>query len=388
MGSTCPCTCWRSPRRRTAASASTSPGVHEILGRAGLDADALQTPADFPLDPHERDAWIADGRRMDPVAMNCSGKHAAMLATCVVNDWPIETYRAADHPLQQSIRWQIEALAGERVEHVGVDGCGAPVLSLTLAGLARSMSRAVQDEPESPARRITEAMVAFPEFVGGTNRDVTAFMRAVPGLVAKDGAEGVYVAALPDGTARGHQVRGRHGSRAAGGAGGDPRRPRRRPGRAREPAHHPGARRRRRRGTGVVAAGLRASAVPSRTVTHRPPTQMTSPTRVTLTRPARPSRVPCAATYVSGACPEPMSHWPMAALREPVTGSSAIPCPVGKKARTSTSASAPAPWRSHDSHERAGQGGAVRPESRARRRRTAAGVPATGDRCRTTGGRR
>jgi L-asparaginase II len=176
-------------------------GVHEILGRAGLDADALQTPADFPLDPHERDAWIADGRRMDPVAMNCSGKHAAMLATCVVNDWPIETYRAADHPLQQSIRWQVEALAGERVQHIGVDGCGAPVLSLTLAGLARSMSRAVQDEPESPARRITSAMVAFPEFVGGTNRDVTAFMQAVPGLVAKDGAEGVYVVSLPDGTA-------------------------------------------------------------------------------------------------------------------------------------------------------------------------------------------
>lgn len=176
-------------------------GVHEILDRAGLGAYALQTPADYPLDPRERDAWVADGRRMDPVAMNCSGKHAAMLATCVVNDWPIETYRAADHPLQQSIRWQIEALAGERVQHVGVDGCGAPVLSLTLTGLARSLSRAVQGEPESPGRRITSAMVAFPEFVGGTNRDVTAFMRAVPGLVAKDGAEGVYVASLPDGTA-------------------------------------------------------------------------------------------------------------------------------------------------------------------------------------------
>jgi len=133
--------------------------------------------------------------------MNCSGKHAAMLATCVVNGWALDTYRQPDHPLQQSIRWQVEALAGEQVGHVGVDGCGAPVLSLTLTGLARSLSRAVQEEPESPARRVTGAMAAYPDFVGGTNRDVTAFMRAVPGLVAKDGAEGVYVAALPDGTA-------------------------------------------------------------------------------------------------------------------------------------------------------------------------------------------
>ena len=175
-------------------------GVRAILAQAGLDEEALRTPPDYPLDPRERDAWIADGRREAPVAMNCSGKHAAMLATCVVNDWPLDDYRAPDHPLQQSIRWQVEALAGEGVGHVGVDGCGAPVLSLTLAGLARSLGRAVQEEPESPAGRITRAMRSYPDFVGGLNRDVTAFMRAVPGLVAKDGAEGVYVAALPDGT--------------------------------------------------------------------------------------------------------------------------------------------------------------------------------------------
>jgi L-asparaginase II len=176
-------------------------GVHEILDVAGLDERALQTPADFPLDPRARDAWVSDGRRAAPIAMNCSGKHAAMLLTCTVNGWPIETYRHIDHPLQQSIRWQLEALAGEQVEHVGIDGCGAPVLSLTVTGLARSLSRAVQGEPDSPSRRVTSAMAAYPDFVGGTNRDVTAFMRSVPGLVAKDGAEGVYVASLPDGTA-------------------------------------------------------------------------------------------------------------------------------------------------------------------------------------------
>lgn len=176
-------------------------GVREILAFARLDERALQTPADWPLDARARDAWIADGRRAAPIAMNCSGKHAAMLVTCVLNGWPTDTYRDVDHPLQQSIRWQVEALAGEPVGHVGVDGCGAPVLSLSLVGLARSLSRAVLAEPEAPARRVTAAMAAYPDFVGGTNRDVTAFMRAVPGLVAKDGAEGVYVAALPDGTA-------------------------------------------------------------------------------------------------------------------------------------------------------------------------------------------
>jgi len=175
--------------------------VHEILRYARLDESALQTPPDYPLDPRERDAWVSEGRRAAPIGMNCSGKHAAMLLTCVINGWPVDSYLDPGHALQQSIRWQLEALAGEPVEHVGVDGCGAPVMSLTLSGLARSLSRAVQSAPEDPAGRVSRAMVRFPDFVGGTTRDVTAFMRAVPGLVAKDGAEGVYAAALPDGTA-------------------------------------------------------------------------------------------------------------------------------------------------------------------------------------------
>jgi L-asparaginase II len=176
-------------------------GVRHILELAGLGEDALQTPADFPLDPRERDAWISDGRRAAPIAMNCSGKHAAMLLTCKVNGWPTESYLDPAHALQQSIRWQLEALAGEPVQHVGVDGCGAPVMSLSLTGIARSLSRCVLGEPESPGRRVVSAMIAFPDFVGGGQRDSTALMRSVPGLVAKEGAEGVFVAALADGRA-------------------------------------------------------------------------------------------------------------------------------------------------------------------------------------------
>lgn len=175
-------------------------GVRAILDSASLDETSLQTPKDFPLDPKERDAWIAAGRASTPIAMNCSGKHAAMLATCVVNDWPVSNYLDAAHPLQVVIRAHVQEQAGERVAHVGVDGCGAPVLALSLVGLARSLSRLVLDTG-GPGGRVTCAMAAFPEYVGGTRRDVTAFMRAIPGLVAKDGAEGVYVAALPDGTA-------------------------------------------------------------------------------------------------------------------------------------------------------------------------------------------
>lgn len=175
--------------------------VRRLLECVDLPVEALQTPEDFPLEPRARAAWIQSGRRPTSLAMNCSGKHAAMLATCVTNGWSIDDYLQPTHPLQEAIHREIERMTDDSITHVGIDGCGAPVHVMTLIGLARSLSSAVLAGTASPERQVVDAMRAHPELVGGDHRDVTAFMRAVPGLVAKDGAEGVYVAALPDGRA-------------------------------------------------------------------------------------------------------------------------------------------------------------------------------------------
>lgn len=175
--------------------------VRRLLASVDLPVEALRTPEDFPLEPRARDAWIQSGRRPTSLAMNCSGKHAAMLATCVRNGWSTDGYLQLSHPLQKAIQREVERMTSDSIDHVGIDGCGAPVHVMTLTGLARSLSMAVLAETGSPERQVVDAMRAHPEMVGGDHRDVTAFMRAVPGLVAKDGAEGVYVAALPDGRA-------------------------------------------------------------------------------------------------------------------------------------------------------------------------------------------
>ena len=176
-------------------------GVHQILARAGLDETALQTPAEWPVDEVEKLALAAAGGRPAPVLMNCSGKHAAMLATCVVNGWPTDGYRDADHPLQLRLRASVERLAGEPVAATGVDGCGAPLFALTLRGLARAFATIATAAPGTAEHRVAEAVRRHPEWLGGTRRDVTRLIAGVPGLVAKDGAEGVYAAALPDGRA-------------------------------------------------------------------------------------------------------------------------------------------------------------------------------------------
>ena len=179
-------------------------GVRKILSGAGLSADDLRCPAAWPLDTPTAYRLIARGEPMSRIRMNCSGKHAAMLATCAVNGWPTASYLDPGHPLQQAIRHTIEELAGQRSTATTVDGCGAPLFALTLAGLARAFRTLVLAAPGTPERRVADAMRAYPEWTSGTDRQERRLMNAVPGLLLKSGAEGVDAFALSDG----------HGARA------------------------------------------------------------------------------------------------------------------------------------------------------------------------------
>jgi L-asparaginase II len=176
-------------------------GVRAILASAGLTEDALQCPPDYPLDEQANRAMIAAGAKPDRIHMNCSGKHAAMLATCVAAGWPTESYRDPDHPLQQEIKSVISRLAGEPVAAVGVDGCGAPLMAISVTGLARAFRAIVLAEPGTAERAVADAMRAYPEWTSGTARPERALMRAIPGLLVKSGAEGVEGFALADGRA-------------------------------------------------------------------------------------------------------------------------------------------------------------------------------------------
>jgi L-asparaginase II len=169
--------------------------VRGTLQAAGLDDTALRNTADLPLDVPTAEAYLVAGGRRAPITMNCSGKHAAMVATCVTNGWAVDDYLRPEHPLQEAITTRMEQLAGP-VAHIGVDGCGAPAHAVGLDGLARAFAALARHRGA-----VWSAMTAHPELVGGQRRRVTRLMRAVPGLMAKDGAEGMFAAALADGRA-------------------------------------------------------------------------------------------------------------------------------------------------------------------------------------------
>ncbi len=119
----------------------------------------------------------------------------------MLNGWPLETYLEHAHPLPTLIREVVAELTGEPTTLISTDGCGTEVFALSLTGMARAFQKLVTAPAGTAEHSVASAMRAHPEMVAGLGRDVTELMGAVPGLLAKDGFEGIQLIALADGAA-------------------------------------------------------------------------------------------------------------------------------------------------------------------------------------------
>ncbi len=184
--------------------------VRRLLDRFGLVESQLRCPPDLPGNETARAAAVVAGSRRRAVFMNCSGKHAAMLVTCIVNDWPTGTYPEPGHPMQRAVAQTVTELTGEPETDFGIDGCGLPIVPVSLVNLARAYRKLVTAAPGTARRRVADAIRAHPIIVSGTDRDDARLMTATPGLVTKSGADGVHAGALPDGSAFAFKIEDGH----------------------------------------------------------------------------------------------------------------------------------------------------------------------------------
>ncbi|MFC4333899.1 asparaginase [Salininema proteolyticum] len=171
--------------------------VDSLLVSAELGEDALQCPPDLPSDPAARRGVVASGGGARRVYMNCSGKHSSMVAAVKLNGWDLATYLEPDHPFQQQVYSTVEELTGEEIAATGVDGCGAPLFAYGLTGLARAFHRFTSSDEGTEERAVADAMRAHPKLVAGSDGADTKLMAAVPGMLAKGGAEGVQAISMP-----------------------------------------------------------------------------------------------------------------------------------------------------------------------------------------------
>ena len=167
------------------------------LARLGLGEPDLTCGPHLPLHQPNAEALIAAGSKPTRLHNNCSGKHTGMLSTALHAGEPTRGYLDPEHPVQRRIEAVLQRMTGGAVvSGPAVDGCGAPTWQIPMRAVALAAARLGSDEGIA-ATRVREAMTHHPELVAGTGRCCTAIMRHGRGILAKTGAEGVYLAAIP-----------------------------------------------------------------------------------------------------------------------------------------------------------------------------------------------
>jgi L-asparaginase II len=176
--------------------------AESILGKVGLDGEALACGPHPPFHgPSRRDLAEAG---LEPVRLhsNCSDKHAGMMALARAHGWEPAGYERIEHPVQRRLLSEIGEWVGISMDGIalGVDGCGVVCYSLPLQnmalGFARLASAARRGEPAP--QQVVRAMVTHPDMVAGTGRLCTDLIQCAKGrLFAKVGAEGVYCIGVP-----------------------------------------------------------------------------------------------------------------------------------------------------------------------------------------------
>lgn len=179
--------------------------VQSILDKIGLDASLLVCGAHLPHSRSTYEEIIRAGGQLTSIHSNCSGKHSGMLSYCAKTGSDPHTYAELQHPLQQRILRTLAELAEVRVDDIvmGVDGCGVPVHAIPMTAWGKAFAKftvAHGANHGEAMQRISSAMRAHPELVGGTTgRFDTDLMKATNGrIMAKGGAEGFMMMAVMD----------------------------------------------------------------------------------------------------------------------------------------------------------------------------------------------
>jgi L-asparaginase II len=175
------------------------------LDRLGLGVDDLECGPDAPINTEAARELFAAGGIPAAIYNCCSGKHAGFLSVARHLGHPSAGYIERESAVQRLVTASIEAFTGIDLAEApsGRDGCGIPVFALPLERLAFAMARLVDpvdlDDTTATATVPVVEAAQLAWWVSGTDRtEVTVATNAEQPVVTKGGAEGVFMAALPE----------------------------------------------------------------------------------------------------------------------------------------------------------------------------------------------
>lgn len=181
--------------------------LRSIHAKVGLQESDLQCGVHWPSDKATVLAIRERGEEPTPYRHNCSGKHSGMLAQALLHDYSKGDYLSMENPLQQRILKTVAEMCDTKPEEmpIGIDGCSAPVFAMPLHSFALAMARladgsALEDSRATACKKITHAMMAYPEMVAGPGALDSVLMSVMQGKAAfKGGAEGYQMISLMPG---------------------------------------------------------------------------------------------------------------------------------------------------------------------------------------------
>lgn len=180
--------------------------VKALLERLGLSARDLECGAHPPSFAAAAHDMIRNGEEPDAAHNNCSGKHSGFLATARHLGESTAGYIQPDHPVQLRLRKVLSEMTDTNLETAptGADGCGIPVIGISLKATAYAMARfadpsSLSGERASACRSIFDAVTREPFMVAGTGRFCTDVMTSLgQRVLVKTGAEAYFCAAIPE----------------------------------------------------------------------------------------------------------------------------------------------------------------------------------------------
>ena len=177
--------------------------IKNWLGDLSLTEKNLLCGVQPPSDKLDRQELRERGEKPTELNNNCSGKHTGFLTYSKFHKLSFE-YDHIEHQIQIEIKKVFEELSGETIEKYGIDGCSAPNFMCSLRGLGSAMyhlsdSKNLGKNRSKSIETILTSMYNFPNLVAGNGRACSELMLAAESLVVvKTGAEGVFVAVLPE----------------------------------------------------------------------------------------------------------------------------------------------------------------------------------------------
>jgi L-asparaginase II len=169
--------------------------VRAVLGAVGASEADLRTPEAWPSSRSAGNDLVRAGHGPSRIAMNCSGNHAGMIGAALALGIPVAEYLDPANRVHRLAEEVLQDHAGVAPRFPGTDGCGGPVWAVPLVALARGYASLFAAHPE-----LGSAILGNPVLIDAEGGATTRAVESL-GVVAKVGAEGVWCAVAPDGSA-------------------------------------------------------------------------------------------------------------------------------------------------------------------------------------------